>query len=148
MLGLKKTALAAAGITALALAPITPAAAAGALIVPWLIARHVVGAVVGLATLPLVVASLAAGQQAAPYPPTPDYGGSPSYYPPPNYYGRPPTYYAGSQRYYRPAVHYARAVPRFYETPRGYYAPHTRYTGAYGAHVPYQSGRFADYRRR
>lgn len=155
MLGFKKTVLAAVSVVALSLAPLTPAAAGG-LIVPWILGRHVVAAAVGLATLPFAIASAAlfADQPAAPYPPTPEYGGGPSgVYAPPNYYARPPTYYApppayyAGPQYYRPAGSYARSVPRFYEPSRGYYAPRTRYTGAYGAHVPYQSGRFA-YRRR
>jgi hypothetical protein len=151
MLGLKKPVIAAASVVALALAPIAPAAAAGFLL-PWILGRHVVGAVARLATLPLALAS--AGQPAASYPPTPGNGGAPGYYAPPNYYAGPPTYYApsptyyaGPQGYYRTAGSYARSVPRSYEPPRGYSAPRTRYTGGYGAHVPYQSGRSA-YRRR
>jgi len=150
MIGSKKTILAAASVMALALAPVSPATAAG-LFLPWLIGRHVVGAVVGLATLPLAVASaLSADQPAAPYPQPRDdgYGGRPSgYYPPPNYFAPPTAYYAGPQRYYRSADFYGRSGPRFYQGPRGYYAPRTRYTGVYGAHVPSQSGRSA-YRRR
>jgi hypothetical protein len=155
MLRLKKTVFAASAVAALALAPVTPAAAVGFL--PWIVGRHVAGAVLGLATLPFAVASaaLAADQPAAPYPPTPDYGGpSPGYYAPPNYYARPPVYYAaapayyaGRQTRYQPGVSYARPLPRFYEAPRGYYAPRSRYIASYGAHVPYRSGSFA-YRRR
>jgi hypothetical protein len=151
MLGLKKQVIAAASVAALAFAPITPAAAAG-LFLPWLLGRHLVAAAVGLATLPLAVAS-SASQPAAPYPPAPGYGGAPGYYPRPTYYGapapyyaRPSAYYAGPQGYYRPAVSYAHSAPR-YEPARGYYPPRSRYTGPYGAHVSYQSGRFA-YRRR
>jgi hypothetical protein len=144
MLGLKKPVIAAASVAALAFAPITPAAAAG-LFLPWLLGRHLVAAAVGLATLPLAVAS-SASQPAAPYPPAPSYGGAPGYYPRPTYYGAPAPYYAGPQGYYRPAVSYARSAPR-YEPARGYYPPRSRYTGAHGAHVSYQSGRFA-YRRR
>jgi hypothetical protein len=152
MLGVKKLVIAAASIAALALAPIAPAAAAG-FFLPWILGRHVVAAAVGLATLPLAVASSVA-QAAAPYPSTPSYGGVPGYYAPPNYdaggaayYARPPAYFTGQHGYYsRPAVSYGRTLPR-YEPPRGYYASRSRYTGAYGAHVPYQSGRSA-YRRR
>jgi len=155
MVGLKTRVFTAAAVVALALAPLAPAAAAG--VVPWLVGRHVVGAVLGLATLPFAVASaaLSADQPSASYPPTPDYGGSSSgYYAPPNYYARPPmyyapapAYYAGPQAYYRPGVSYARPLTRSYGAPRGYYAPRTRYTASYGAHVPYRSGSFA-YRRR
>jgi len=152
MLGLKKPVITAASIAVLALAPIAPAAAAG-LFLPWILGRHVVAAAVGLATLPLAMAS-SVGQPAAPYPSTPGYGGVPGYYAPPNYYAggaayyaRPPAYFTGPHGYYsRPAVSYGRTLPR-YEPPRGYYASRSRYTGAYGVHVPYQSGR-SGYRRR
>jgi hypothetical protein len=152
MLGVKKPVFAAVTGAALALAPITPAAAFGPFL-PWILGRHVVGAVAALATLPLAAASSAV-PAAAPYPPAPGYGGAPGYYPTPNYYAgaptyyaRPPTYYGGVQNYYRPEAAYGRSAPQFYQAPRGYSAPRPRYTGAYGAHVPYQSGRSA-YRRR
>jgi hypothetical protein len=149
---LRKTLVAALGVGALALAPIQPAAAFGPFL-PWFLARHAVGAAVALATLPLAVAS-SQGPVAAPYPPPPAYGGAPGYYAPPNYYGgsaayyaRPSGYYAGPQGYYRSPVSYPRSVSRYYESPRAYSASRSRYTGAYGAHVPNQSGRIA-YRRR
>jgi hypothetical protein len=155
MLRLKKTVFAASAVAALALAPLTPAAAAG--LVPWIVGRHVVGAVLGLATLPFAIASaaLSVDQPAAPYPPTPDYGDpSSGYYAPPNYYARPPVYYApapayyaGRQTYYRPGVSYARPSPRFYEAPRGYSASRSRYSASYGGHAPSRSGGVA-YRRR
>ena len=152
MLRLKKPVFAALAVAALALAPMTPAAAFGPFF-PWILGRHIIGAAAALATLPLTVAS-SAGPAAAPYPPVPSYGGAPGYYAPANYYAGsaayyawPPSYYAGPQGYYRPAVSHPRSVPRFYESSRGYSASRSRYTGAYGAHVPYQSGRFA-YRRR
>jgi hypothetical protein len=151
MLG-KKALVAAIAVGTLGLIAVAPASAVGPFL-PWILGRHVVGAVVGLATLPLAVASSMV-QPAAPYPSAPGYGGAPgygvrpSYYAgPPAYYARPPSYYAGPSSYYRPPVSYARSAPRFYEPARGYSAPHTRYTGAYGAHVPYQPGRIA-YRRR
>jgi len=143
MLGLKKTVLAASAIAALMAA--APARALG-LFLPWILGRHVVAAVVGLATLPLAVAS-SVGEPATSYPPPPAYGGPRGYYAPRNYYGPPPAYYTGNQGYYRPAAAYARSAPRYYGSSRGYYAPSTRYTGAYGAHVPNQSGRLS-YRRR
>jgi hypothetical protein len=154
MLRLKKTIFAASAVAALALAlaPVTPAAAAG--LVPWIVGQHVVGAVLGLATLPFAVASavLSPDEPAASYAPAPDYGGPPpGYYAPPNYYARPPAYYApayyaGPQAYYRPGVSYARSLPRFYEAPRGHYAPRMRYSAPYGGHVSNRSGSFA-YRR-
>ena len=152
MLTVKKPVFAAVTGAALALAPITPAAAFGPFF-PWILGRHVVGAVAALATLPLAVAS-SAGPAAAPYPPAPSYGGGPGYYPPPNYYAgapayyaRSPTYYPRVSGYYRPATPYGRSAPQFYQASRGYSAPRPRYTGIYGAHVPNQSGRIA-YRRR
>ena len=155
MFEFKKTVLAASALAVLALAPVAPAAAAG--VVPWIVGRHVVGAVLGLATLPFAVASavLSADQPDAPYARTPNYAGpSPGSYAPPNYYTRPPgyyaaapAYYAGPQAYYRSGVSYARQSPRFYGAPRGYSVPRTRYTASYGAHVPYRSGSSA-YRRR
>jgi hypothetical protein len=148
----KKSLVAAVAIGTLALGTAAPASAVGPFF-PWILGRHLVGAVVGLATLPLAVASSMA-QPAAPYPPAPSYGGPPGYVAPPGYYGgppayysRPPAYYAPQQGYYRPPVSYARSGPRFYEPPRGYSGPRTGYTGGYGAHVPYQPGRIA-YRRR
>jgi hypothetical protein len=150
MLG-KKALIAAIAVGTLGLMATGPASAAG-LFLPWILGRHVVGAVLGLATLPLAVASSMA-QPMAPYPSAPGYGGTPgygarpSYYPGPSaYYSRPPAYYAGPS-YYRPPVSYPRSAPRFYEPARGYSAARTRYTGGYGAHVPNQPGRFA-YRRR
>jgi hypothetical protein len=147
----KKSLVAAIAVGALALTAAAPASAVVPFF-PWILGRHLVGAVVGLATLPLAVASSMA--PAAPYPPAPGYGGAPGYAVqsgyysgPPAYYPRPPAYYAGPQGYYRPPVAYPRSAPRYYGPPRGYSAPHAGYTGGYGAHVPYQPGRFA-YRRR
>jgi hypothetical protein len=154
MLELKKRVFVASVVAVISLAPVAPAAAAG--VVPWIVGRHVVGAVLGLATLPFAVASAAlSADQQAPYPTTPDYtGSSPGYYAAPNYYARlqpyyrpAPPYYAGQQPYYRPAFSYGRALPRFYGAARGYYAPRARYTASYGAHFPYRSGSSA-YRRR
>src|ERR1700722_12258741 len=151
MLG-KKALVAAIAVGTLGLAAAAPASAVGPFL-PWILGRHVVGAVVGLATLPLAVASSMA-QPAASYPSAPTYGAAPgygvrpSYYrDAPAYYARPQAYYAGPPGYYRPPVSYVRPAPRFYEPARGYSASRTRYTGGYGAHVPYQPGRFA-YRRR
>jgi hypothetical protein len=141
-------ALLAAAAGAALLVPVAPAAAAGPLL-PWILGRHLVGAVVGLATLPLAVASALSQDQPVAQNAPPGYGGG-GYYPPPNYYAPqyypPPAYYAPRRDYYRPAVSYAHS-PGFYGAPRGYYAPPARYTGGYGAHVPNQSGRSA-YRRR
>jgi hypothetical protein len=134
MPGLKQTIFAAAASAVLLCLPITPAAAAGPLLfAPWVLG-HIIRAGVGLATLPLAVASAASGQ----LPPTPGYyGGQPGYYAPPNYYARapgyyarppnyyarPPGYYRTPQAYYRPALAYARPMPQFYAQARGYHAP-------------------------
>ena len=155
MPALKQTVLAVAATAALLCLPITPAAAAGPLLLaPWILG-HVIGAGVRLATLPLVAASsaVAAGQSQAPYPPTPGYYGPPGYYAPPNYYARPPVnyappaYYPAPQAYYRPVLAYVPPMPRFYAPTRGYYAPRASHSGSYGAQVFYRSGGFA-YRRR
>jgi hypothetical protein len=148
----RKSLVAAIAVGTLGLIAAAPAAAVGPFI-PWILGRHLVGAVVGLATLPLAVASSMA-QPAVPYPPAPSYGGTPGYITQPGhysgapgYYSRSPAYYAPPQGYNRPPSSYARAAPRFHEPLRGYSAPRARYTGGYGAHVPYQPGRFA-YRHR
>ena len=147
---LKRSILAAVAVAALTLVPIA-SASASPFIAPWLLGRHVIGAVVGLATLPLAIAS-AAGQPEGPYSAAPVYGGgpgygvAPGYYPPaPMYYAPRSGYYPGPAAYYRPPAYYARS--RFYEAPRGYAAPRARYTSGYGGHVPSRSGSFG-YRRR
>jgi hypothetical protein len=147
---IKLTALAA--ITAiLACLPLTPAAAAGPLFIPWAVG-HVIGAAARLATLPLVVASAASAgappayAAAPPYPVTPGYNGVPgAYYAPPVYYRQPgwyapPGYYGARTPYYSeprysaaPAYHpWAGAWGRFPEPRRGYSAPGMRYAGSYG----------------
>ena len=63
---LKRSIPAALAVAALSLLPIA-SASASPFIAPWLLGRHVIGAVVGLATLPLAIAS-AAGQAEGPYP--------------------------------------------------------------------------------
>jgi hypothetical protein len=136
MFNLKRTVLFTAAVATLTLAPITPASA----VVPWFFAHHVVEAIVGFAALSSAAAT------PAPYPAAPAYA-APNYYAPPAYYARPPAPYYSGPGYSRPAVSYARPVQHFYAAPRGYYAPSSRYTGLYGAHYPYQSGRNA-YRRR
>jgi hypothetical protein len=73
----KRTALLAV-IASFAFLPLTPAAAAGPLLIPWAVG-HVIGAAARLATLPFVVASAASA--GAP----PAYAGAPAYPPAPNY---------------------------------------------------------------
>lgn len=148
MPGLKPTIFAAAATAALLCVASRPAAAAGPLLfAPWVLG-HIIRAGVGLATLPLAVASAVSAQQ----PPDPGYyggqpsyyggqpgyyGGQPGYYAPPNYYARPPGYYArppgyyarppgyyrAPQAYYRPGLAYARPMSQFYAQARGYHPP-------------------------
>jgi hypothetical protein len=133
MPGLKQTFFAAAATAGLLCVPSMPAAAGPLLFAPWVLG-HIIRAGVGLATLPLAIASAVSAQQ----PPTPgyyggqpgSYGGQPGYYAPPNYYARPPGYYARTpgyyrppQAYYRPGLAYARPMPQFYAHARGYHPP-------------------------
>jgi hypothetical protein len=154
MPGLKQTVFVAAATAALLWLPVTPAAAAGPLLLaPWVLG-HVIVAGARLATLPLLAASAAASAQqpSAQYPPAPGYSGGPpgyatpaSYYPrPPMYYPPPPGYYPAPQPYYRPAVAYSPPMPQLYAQPRGYYPARMPYSGSYGARVFFhQSGGFA-----
>jgi hypothetical protein len=92
-----------------------------------------VGAVVALATLPLVVAGAVLSAALPEYRgydgPRAAYAPSPAYYPPPAYYDRG---YGHERRAY---------------APRGAYAPNTRYYGGHGAYANPRSGG-DDYRRR
>src|SRR5580692_1298659 len=112
MPGFKRFVGLAAATAMLACAPILPAVAGGhgfGHVHPWGLGRGLVGAVVGLATLPLVIASAAISAslpdapQAAPqpyyapaganYPPAPVYQPAPrNYYAPPAYYAAPSYY--------------------------------------------------------
>jgi hypothetical protein len=147
---LKRAILVGTGIAVLALAPVAPVAAVGP-VFPWILGRHVVGALVGLATLPLAAASavLSAGASATTLSPPPgDDGRAPGFYRR-GYDGLPlaALHYPAPRGNYRRGVSGRRAAPRFYESPRAYYAPRSRYAGAYGDHAPLQPGRLA-YRRR
>jgi hypothetical protein len=140
MHGLQRNMLAAAATAALLCAPITPAAAAGPLLLLPVLG-HAVAAMARLATLPLIAAS------AQPPAAGPSYY-APGYAAPPRVsYAPPVAYYAAPQTYYRPALSYARPMPRSYDWPRRDYAPRARYSGSYGAHVSYRSSGFG-YRRR
>jgi hypothetical protein len=133
--------------TALLCAHVAPAMAAGPLLfAPWLLGRHVVGAVARLATLPLVAASAATSVPPpgmAYSPPVGYYGyAQPAYYPPPS------TYYAPPRTYYAPVASYPYySAPGYYGSPRGYFAPAPRYSGYYGAQTSYRSRGYS-YRRR
>src|SRR5450631_4664017 len=94
MPGLKRVICGAAAAAALACAAVAPASAGvhgyGHLH-PWGLGRGLLGAVVGLATLPIVIASaaLSATEPEAPYQSPPGYDGPRSYAPPQAYYAPP-----------------------------------------------------------
>jgi hypothetical protein len=123
MIQIKQAIIAAAATAAIAFLPVTPAAAygrgfGGAHVFGF--GHGLAGAVFGLATLPLLVASevIAAGAQAS-QPVGPSYGA-------PYGYAPPPVYYAPRPAYYPRAYGYAPA-PRNYYAPRSYYAPGPAY---------------------
>jgi hypothetical protein len=167
---IKRAALLLGATATFAFLPLTPAAAAGPLLVPWAIG-HVIGAAARLATLPLVVASAASAGVPGPYAGAPayapNYNAVPgSYYPPPYYrqpgyapsayYAAPAPYYAAPVPYYaaprypiaqvyRPAT-FAGSWGRYPEPHRGYSAPGMRYAGSHGGQVFGRSRGFS-YRR-
>lgn len=134
---LKQVIAAAATIAAIVCIPVAPASAHG--LHPFWFGRGLVGAVVGLATLPLVIASAAIS--AVTEPQGPGYDGprgydAPRAYAPPAY-AAPPAYYPAPQSYYAPRAYYPRApayyaAPRAYYAPRGYSAPRSGYGGQGG----------------
>ena len=151
---IRQTALAAVTVTTLACLPITPAAAAGPLFIPWAVG-HVIGAAARLATLPLVIASAATAGAPPAYGAATAYAAAPgyntvsgAYYAPPMYYRQPgwsvpPGYYAAPTPYY-PEPRYsaapfyrpsAGAWGRFPEARRGYSAPGMRYAGSHGGQI-------------
>jgi hypothetical protein len=138
MSGIKRAIVAATAAAVIAFVPVAPAAAYGHGFGPlhaFGFGHGLVGAVFGLAVLPLTIASavLSAGEQAPPpaqpygapygYAP-PAYAPPQSYAPPPAYYA-PPVYYAPRPAYYRPAYGYNSA-------PRSYYAPRSNYAAGPG----------------
>ena len=163
MAGIKQALLGSAVAAASACAPMAPAAAAvhgvGPLH-PFGLGRGLVGAALGLATLPIVIASAALSAVASDGPQAPAYGGAPPAYapgyapapvyaPPPAYYPAPRTYYAPVPAYYaRAPVYYPQPrayypAPRAAYAPRTYYAARPGYSGANSARVSYGSGRYA-----
>jgi hypothetical protein len=160
MQGFKHAVLGTVAVVAIACAPIATAGAHGfGHLRPWGVGRGLLGAVVGLATLPLAIASaaLSATEPEAPYQSSPGYDGSRSYAPPPAYYAAPQTYYAPPRTYYAPAQAYYAPPRAFYprapvysSAPRTYYAPHAYYAprpGYYGGHASYRAGGYAYPRR-
>jgi hypothetical protein len=121
--GFKQVVFGTVAAAALACAPLASAGAHGfGHLRPWGVGRGLFGAVVGLATLPLVIASaaLSAAEPQVPYQSPPGYGYPRGYAAPPAYYGAPQTYYAPRPAYYPRA-------PIYYPAPRAYYAPGATY---------------------
>jgi hypothetical protein len=160
MQGFKHAVLGTLAVAAITCAPIATAEAHGfGHLHPWGLGRGVLGAVVGLATLPIVIASaaLSATEPEAPYQSSPAYEGPRSYAPRPAYYAAPQTYYPPPQTYYPPPqayyapprAYYPRATAyspamRPYYAPRAYYAPRPGY---YGGHASSRAGGYAYPRR-
>ena len=152
MQGFKHAVLGTLAAAAITCAPIATAEAHGFGHHPWLLGRGLLGAVVGLATLPIAIASAALSETEpeAPYQSSPAYGGPRSYAPPPAYYAAPQTYYAPPQAYYAPPrTYYSRApvyspAARPYYAPRAYYAPRPGYQGG---HASNRAGGYAYPRR-
>jgi hypothetical protein len=139
---------------AIACAPIATAGANGfGHVHPWGLGRGLLGAVFGLATLPLAIASAALSAtepEAPPYQSSPAYDGRRGYAPPPPYYAAPQTYYASPQTYYAPPRAYYPRAPVYSPAPRAYYAPRTYYAprpGYYGGPTAYRAGGYAYPRR-
>jgi hypothetical protein len=162
MPGIKQAFLGSAAVAALACAPMAPAAAGVhgfGHVHPFGLGRGLFGAVLGLATLPIAIASAALsagadapqpGYAAQPgYAPQPGYAAQPAYVPRPAYYPAPQTYYAPPAAYYpRAPVYYPQprayyAAPPAYYAPRANYAPRPAYYGGYGGRVSYRSGGYA-----
>ena len=102
----------------------------------WGVGRCLLGAVVGIATLPLVIASAAIEASVLE---------APSYAPVPGYYAAPQSYYAPSVAYYpRPPVYYP--APRAYYAPRAYPGSAPR-PGSYGGYGAYRAGGYGYPRR-
>ena len=140
---IRHCAIAALSSVALSLAPQAPAMAAG----PW---QFGLGAVfahtfLGVAALPLAIASAVAAQSRDDrgYGPPQNYAPQAAY-PPPAYYPAPPAYYAPqAQSYYSPRAGYYAPAPRYYAPPLSYYGRpggysyYGRPTGYYGARPGY-----------
>jgi hypothetical protein len=150
MPGFKRFVSLTAAAAMLACAPILPAIAGGHGFGHghgWGLGRGLVGAVVGLATLPLVIASAAIAASV----PDPGYasgavdgprGYAPApgvYAAPPPYYAPPPAYYPRAPVYYPTRTYYA---PRAYAAARAYSTPASG-RGYYGGHGSYRSGSYA-----
>jgi len=119
MHGLKRITLAGSAAAALLCIPITPAVAAGPLLLLPVLG-HAVAAMARLATLPLIAAS---AQSPAPYAQRPLYNAAaPNYYAPPGYIASPRVSYAPPVAYHAAPYPYYRAT-QLYPWPRRDYAP-------------------------
>ncbi len=146
MARLKQILLTGAAAAAIACVPLAPALAGGGYgpVRPWGVGRGLVGAVVGLATLPLAIASavvtggaalVTGGAAVSPYP-APPYGGY-GYgygygYAPRAAYPAPPVYAVPRAAYLTPARGYYYGPRPYYFAPRPSYAVHGYYrSGGY-----------------
>src|SRR5450432_4367649 len=119
MSGFKQAVFGLTAAAALACAPLAPAAAGEpgyGHLHPWGLGRGLLGAVVGLATLPIAIASaaLSVDEPQAPYQAPYQAPGYAPAAPPPAYYPAPQPYYAPRPAYYPPA-------PAYYGAPRAAY---------------------------
>jgi len=137
---LRQILLGTAGTAVIACIPLQPALAGDFRLglYPWGIGRGLVGAAVGLATLPLAIASaVVTGGDARPPYPAPAYAGGYGYsygYAPRAIYAAPPVYAVPRAAYYPPP---ARAY---------YYGPHPYYYAprpGYAVHGYYRPGGYA-----
>ena len=169
MSGIKGKILATTAVAALTCLPMAPAHAFGpGMALPWLVGRHIVGAIAAIASIS--AAALAQGPPIAPYSQAPGYGApaadyfappgyyatQPAYYPPPAaYYPQGPVGYASAPARYRAPwgystapMYYGAPIQRSYAPARRFYEPSARYYGAYGAYSSDRYSRGYAYRRR
>ena len=125
MIRINRTLATAAATAVVAIATMTPAAAHGhGYDRHWGVGRGLVGAVVGLVTLPLVVASAVIfgaedeerGYRGEPYRDD-SYEPRPAYPPPSDYYSPRAEYYQEPRAYYAPPPRYYYREPRYYPVP-------------------------------
>jgi hypothetical protein len=133
MVRLREILLGTAGAALLACVPLEPALAGDFRwgLHPWGVGRGLVGAAVGLATLPLAIASavVTGGEPRTPYP-APDYAGGYGYsygYAPRAIYAAPPAYALPRAAYYPSARAYFYGPRPYYYAPRPGYAVHGYY---------------------
>ncbi len=155
MPGFKRAMITAAAAAAIACTSMAPAAAGPrgfGHLHPWGLGRGLVGAVVGLATLPLAIASAAieASVPEAPAYAYPGYDAGARGYAPAGYYAPPAPAYHAAPYYAAPRMNYAPraavyySAPRTYRAPRAYYAPRA---GGYAGYAGYRAGGYAYTRR-